>query len=135
MAPPLQLVLAASSADAVVATWDVHTGAEAICHRTCASRPRALTIRSPPPPHSPGPRRQLGPHPLVVYYQCDKTSCRQTGGSISFLCKEASPMRATEYVEWRDRSVCPLWLYDMPVCVIMVRQQHMVNFLFSLQSS
>lgn len=40
--PPPQLVLAASSADAGVAAWDLRTGAEAIRHRPCASRPRAL---------------------------------------------------------------------------------------------
>lgn len=44
MAPPQQLVLAASSTDAGVAAWDLRTGAEAIRHRTCASRPRALTV-------------------------------------------------------------------------------------------
>ncbi|KAF0908561.1 hypothetical protein E2562_026348 [Oryza meyeriana var. granulata] len=44
MAPPQQLVLAASSADAGVAAWDLRTGAEAIRHCTCASRPRALTV-------------------------------------------------------------------------------------------
>ncbi|KAG8046915.1 hypothetical protein GUJ93_ZPchr0008g13701 [Zizania palustris] len=42
--PQQQLVLAASSADAGVAAWDLRTGAEAIRHRTCASRPRALTV-------------------------------------------------------------------------------------------
>jgi pre-rRNA-processing protein IPI3 len=40
--PPKQLVLAASSADAGVASWDLRTGAEEIRHRPCASRPRAL---------------------------------------------------------------------------------------------
>ncbi|XP_040381642.1 protein ROOT INITIATION DEFECTIVE 3-like isoform X2 [Oryza brachyantha] len=44
MAPPQQLVLAASSADAGVAAWDLRTGAEAIRHRTCASRPRSLAV-------------------------------------------------------------------------------------------
>uniref|UniRef100_A0A0E0LJK7 Uncharacterized protein n=1 Tax=Oryza punctata TaxID=4537 RepID=A0A0E0LJK7_ORYPU len=44
MAPPQQLVLAASSTDAGVAAWDLRTGAEAIRHRTCASCPRALTV-------------------------------------------------------------------------------------------
>jgi pre-rRNA-processing protein IPI3 len=44
MAPPSQhLVLAASSADAGVAAWDLRTGAEAIRHRPCSSRPRAIT--------------------------------------------------------------------------------------------
>uniref|UniRef100_A0ACD5XWL5 Uncharacterized protein n=1 Tax=Avena sativa TaxID=4498 RepID=A0ACD5XWL5_AVESA len=44
MAPPSQqLVLAASSTDAGVAAWDLRTGAEAIRHRPCASRPRAIT--------------------------------------------------------------------------------------------
>uniref|UniRef100_A0A453SBP7 WD repeat-containing protein 18 n=2 Tax=Aegilops tauschii subsp. strangulata TaxID=200361 RepID=A0A453SBP7_AEGTS len=42
MAPPSQLVLAASSTDAGVAAWDLRTGAEAIRHRPCASRPRAI---------------------------------------------------------------------------------------------
>ncbi|CAM0880572.1 unnamed protein product [Alopecurus aequalis] len=43
MAPPSQqLVLAASSADAGVAAWDLRSGAEAIRHRPCASRPRAI---------------------------------------------------------------------------------------------
>ncbi|CAL5061825.1 unnamed protein product [Urochloa decumbens] len=40
--PPKQLVLAASSADAGVAAWDLRTGAEEIRHRPCASRPHAL---------------------------------------------------------------------------------------------
>uniref|UniRef100_A0A0E0EAD2 Uncharacterized protein n=1 Tax=Oryza meridionalis TaxID=40149 RepID=A0A0E0EAD2_9ORYZ len=44
MAPPQQLVLAVSSTDAGVAAWDLRTGAEAIRHRTCASRPGALTV-------------------------------------------------------------------------------------------
>ncbi|XP_037466809.1 protein ROOT INITIATION DEFECTIVE 3-like isoform X3 [Triticum dicoccoides] len=42
MAPPSQLVLAASSTDAGVAAWDLRTGSEAIRHRPCASRPRAV---------------------------------------------------------------------------------------------
>uniref|UniRef100_A0A804Q3U9 Protein ROOT INITIATION DEFECTIVE 3 n=1 Tax=Zea mays TaxID=4577 RepID=A0A804Q3U9_MAIZE len=45
MAPPpqpKQLVLAASSADAGVAAWDLRTGAEDIRLRPCASRPRSL---------------------------------------------------------------------------------------------
>lgn len=45
MAPPpqpKQLVLAASSADAGVAAWDLRTGAEDIRFRPCASRPRSL---------------------------------------------------------------------------------------------
>ncbi|GJN03824.1 hypothetical protein PR202_ga21308 [Eleusine coracana subsp. coracana] len=40
--PPKNLVLAASSADAGVAAWDLRTGAEDIRLRPCASRPRAL---------------------------------------------------------------------------------------------
>jgi pre-rRNA-processing protein IPI3 len=46
MAPPpqpKQLVLAASSADAGVAAWDLRTGAEDIRLRPCACRPRSLT--------------------------------------------------------------------------------------------
>ncbi|XP_062195136.1 protein ROOT INITIATION DEFECTIVE 3-like isoform X2 [Phragmites australis] len=40
--PPKQLVLAASSAEAGVAAWDLRTGAEDIRLRPCASRLRAL---------------------------------------------------------------------------------------------
>ncbi|KAL6839166.1 hypothetical protein ACP4OV_031057 [Aristida adscensionis] len=40
--PPNQLVLAASSAEAGLASWDLRTGAAGIRHLPCASRPRAL---------------------------------------------------------------------------------------------
>ena len=72
--PPKQLVLAASSADAGVAAWDLRTGAEEIRHRPCASRPRALTsvadrflaaAQAPPAGGNPG---------TVHFYHWDKVS-------------------------------------------------------------
>ncbi|TVU46444.1 hypothetical protein EJB05_05983 [Eragrostis curvula] len=70
--PPRKLVLAASSADAGVAAWDLRTGAEDIRLRPCASFPRALAsvadrflaaAQAPPPGGNSG---------TVHFYHWDK---------------------------------------------------------------
>ncbi|TVU31788.1 hypothetical protein EJB05_23489 [Eragrostis curvula] len=70
--PPKKLVLAASSADAGVAAWDLRTGAEDIRLRPCASRPHALVsvadrflaaAQAPPPAGNSG---------TVHFYHWDK---------------------------------------------------------------
>ncbi|PNT76362.1 hypothetical protein BRADI_1g47490v3 [Brachypodium distachyon] len=71
MAPPSQqLVFAASSTDAGVAAWDLRTGAEAIRHRLCASRPRALAAVAGR--FLAAAQASAGKSAPIYYYQWDK---------------------------------------------------------------